>query len=149
MSYSILHESKNDLPMSETLRALRQSKSKFCELKGEIFAMEQVLSAGPDRAITYIRTLIQQNRLPAAEVPFAELILCSNTDRAVAYIRILLQGRRLALIDTEEQIRKLTEERAKFLAEQAKAPTTQPGEETLDSATIKIIREQLKAKGYE
>lgn len=47
----------------------------------------------------------------------------------------------------QEEIRKLNAEREKFIAENQ--PTTNPAKETLDSATVQIVREQMKSKGFE
>jgi uncharacterized small protein (DUF1192 family) len=47
----------------------------------------------------------------------------------------------------QAEIQKLNAEREKFIA--ANQPTTQPGEATLDSATVQIVREQMEKKGFD
>lgn len=50
--------------------------------------------------------------------------------------------------DLSKRIQELNAERAKYVAEQEKLQATEAGE-TFDSAAAKIVREQMKAKGFE
>lgn len=47
------------------------------------------------------------------------------------------------------KIQQLNTERARFVAEEEKRLATEEGEETLDTAAVKTVRGQLKARGYE
>src|SRR5205085_1689192 len=49
--------------------------------------------------------------------------------------------------DLQQKINQLNAEREKYVAEQQKAQSMQP--ETLDSAVVKTVREQMKEKGFE
>lgn len=51
--------------------------------------------------------------------------------------------------ELSSKIQQLNADRAKYLAEHEKQQAAQSGEETLDSAAVRVVRGQLQAKGFE
>ncbi len=90
---------------------------------------------------------IKEGKVKIDEIKDADLpgnMQKMDADERMAYVNQQQQRR----ADIAAKIQSLNEERAKFLAEAAKNSANEEAE-TLDTAAVKTVREQLKAKGYE